>query len=382
MSWLGRLAPPLAWTSWALVIGAGALLVAVGTAGVEGDLFHYQDAAVGLAYPYLGGVVLRRSPRHPVGWILVAAGLSGALGVFAEEYVTLGEVVADGGLPLLEPIAWLGSWTWAFFFSLLPLLLLLFPDGALPGPRWRPVLAGTLVPSVLIPALLAVHNWGAPPGLLAGQVEPRFEGAMAWLFTTASMLLVGALVAAVVALGLRWRRSRGVARQQIKAFFVSATAGVGCLVLSQLESPAQEPLGVLAFLLFPAGMVAAISRYHLYDLDRVVSRTVAYAAVTSILAITYLTLVFGLNSVLPGEGQAAVAASTLAVAALFDPLRRRVQSSVDRRFNRARFDAARTVESFSRRLRLTARVGDLRQELLDVAAHTLQPASVSLWLRP
>lgn len=243
---------------------------------MEDNLFHYQDAAVGLVFPALGWLVLRRQSSHPVGWILVVAGLSGALGAFGEEYVTVGSELYPGSLPAVAVVAWLGS-------------------------------------------------WGAPVEVLAASNEPDFPAALEWAFEAAILVLAVSLLASLLSLGMRWRLSSGVPRQQLKVFFLFAAAGVLCLILSQLELPGGELLGVIAFLLVPGGVVAAILRYRLYDIDRVVSRTVTYAAVIAVLLGVFFSTVFLLQLLLPAESDLATAASTLAVAAVFNPLRRRMQ---------------------------------------------------------
>lgn len=366
--------------SWILSVGSFVLLAVSWTSGMEDNLFHFQDAVVGLVFPALGWLVLRRQSLHPVGWILVVAGLSGALGAFGEEYVTVGFEVYAGSLPAVALVAWLGSWTWAFFFGLLPVLLLIFPDGNLLSRRWRPVLWVASVPPVLLPMLLAVMSWGAPVEVMAASAEPAFPAALEWAFEAGILVLAASLLAALISLGLRWRRSSGLTRQQMKVFFVGAAAGVLCLVLSQLEIPGGDLLGVVAFLLVPGGMVAAILRYRLYDIDRLVSRTVTYAAVTAVLVGIFFSTVFLLQLLLPTESDLATAASTLAVAAAFNPLRRRIQGFIDRRFNRARYDAARVAERFGRDLRSRAAAVDPTADLQRTVTTALEPSSVSVWL--
>lgn len=347
--------------------------------GMENDLFHYQDAVVGLVFPALGWLVLRHQSSHPVGWILVTAGLGGALGAFGEEYVTIGYELYAGALPAVELVAWLASWTWALFFGL-PVFLLVFPDGKLLSPRWRPVLWLAFVPPVLLPGFLAVMTWSAPLEILAASEEPEFAASWEWLFAAAIVALAVSLLGALASLGVRWRRSTGVTRQQLKVFFLFAIAGVVCLILSQLEIPGGELFGVAAFLLVPGGMVAAILRYRLYDIDRLVSRTVTYAVMTAVLLGIFFSTVFLLQLLLPTESDLATAASTLAVAAAFNPLRRRIQGFIDRRFNRARYDAERVADSFGRDLRKGAAAVDPTADLQRAVVAALEPSSLSVWL--
>ncbi|HEX2153693.1 MAG TPA: hypothetical protein VHL52_06925 [Acidimicrobiia bacterium] len=376
----GRGASVITVASWLLSGGAFVLLAVAEASGIENNLFHYQDAAVGLVFPALGWLLLQRAGSHPVGWILVVAGLSGAVGAFAEEYVTVGLEVS-GFLPALRPIAWLGSWTWAFFFALLPALLLLFPDGHPPTPRWRPAMWLAGAPVVLLPVLLAVATWPASLETLASSADPNFPPALEALFAGAAVVFVIALLVALGSLAVKWRTSSGIARQQLKVFFICASAGVIALGFSQLETSFQDVFGVTAFLLVPAGMVAAILRYRLYDIDRIVSRTVSYAVVSAVLVAMFLALVFAFQLVLPGDGDLATAASTLAVAATFNPLRRRVQAFIDRYFNRSRYDAVATLESFSLTVRSEGELPEVRELLIAVTAETVEPAFLGLWLR-
>lgn len=375
-----RAAAVLVLASWALAVGSFVLLGVTLAGGMENDLFHYQDAVVGLVFPALGWLVLRRHSWHPVGWILVTAGLGGALGAFGEEYMTVGHELYAGALPAVGLVAWLASWTWALFFGLLPVFLLVFPDGKLLSPRWRPVLWLASVPPVLLPGFLAVMTWGAPVEVLAAAEEPEFAASWEWLFAAGIVALVVSLLGALASLGVRWRRSTGVPRQQLKVFFLFAIAGVLCLILSQLEISGGELFGVAAFLLVPGGMVAAILRYRLYDIDRLVSRTVTYAVMTAVLLGIFFSTVFLLQLLLPTESDLATAASTLAVAAAFNPLRRRVQEFIDRRFNRARYDAERVADSFGHDLRKRAAAVDPTVDLQRAVVAALEPSSLSVWL--
>jgi hypothetical protein len=190
-------------------------------------------------------------------------------------------------------------------------------------------------------------------------------------------------LAALVSLALRWRRAWGNEREQLKwVAFAAGLALVANIVLQIVQLPG---LGLVGVVLVPVGAAVAILRYRLYDIDRIISRTLAYGLLTALLGLVYVAGVFALGRLLNPGGEPsafAVAASTLAVAALFQPARRRLQAAVDRRFNRARYDAARTVEAFSTRLRDEIDLDTLTAELLAVADQTMQPIQVSLWLRP
>lgn len=376
-----RLAMSVAITSWTVTAAALVLLGTTTRAGVEGNLFHYQDAIVGAIYPALGWLLIRRLGTHPVAWILLAAGVSGATGAFAEEYVTVGFELYPGGLPAVGTVAWVGSWAWSFFFALLPLLLLLFPDGKPLSRRWSPFLWLASVPIVAIPGVLAVATWGVPLEIFAASTDPDLPAPLGGLLAVAAGMYVLALLAAVASLAVRWRISSGAARQQMKVFFFCAASGVLALALSQSGAVGAELLGVVAFVLVPLGMVMAILRYRLYDIDRLVSRTVSYAVLTVALVAVFFVSVFLLQLLIPAQSDLATAASTLAAAAAFAPLRRRIQTFIDARFNRSRYDLDQTAESFGRRLRSGTGLGDVRADLTTLVSTTLEPRQVSLWIR-
>jgi hypothetical protein len=270
------------------------------------------------------------------------------------------------------------------------LILLLTPTGSLPSPRWRwwarlataapvvVVLAVTLLPRPLGPEYRSVAN---PLGL--GALEALLQAAIG---TALGLCVLGVLVAAA-SLVVRFRRARGIERQQLR--WVALTAAVvalaAVLVLAAMltETPALFGWGLgLCAGVLPLGIGAAILRYRLYDLDRIVSRTLAYGILTVLLGGAYAGVVLGLGQMFSRDSSLVVAVATLAVAALFQPARRRVQAAVDRRFNRRRYDAARTITAFSARLRQQVDLDSLTAELLGVVEQTIQPASMSLWLRP
>jgi succinate dehydrogenase hydrophobic anchor subunit len=282
------------------------------------------------------------------------------------------------------------------------LLLLLFPTGRLPSPRWRPV-AWALVTGFVVTLI----SQGLKPGSLvdySGEQNPlgtpALRPVLGPLEQLVRVLVIGGIIGAFASLAVRLRRSRGRERQQLKWFVYVALVGIvaifplGALLgplIGQLPSSYGTVLGFLLnpWLLAPVALAvtvaAAIVRHRLYDIDRVINRTLVYALLTLLLGAVYTAGVFLLGRLLaPGDGQSelAIAASTLAVAALFRPARRQVQRAVDRRFNRARYDAAKTVAAFSTRLRDEIDLDTLSTELLAVVNQTVQPTQVSFWLRP
>ncbi|HJU02018.1 MAG TPA: hypothetical protein VJ966_12535, partial [Actinomycetes bacterium] len=258
---------------------------------------------------------------------------------------------------------------------------LLVPDGRLRSRRWRPVAAVAAVGPVV--------------GLVAGSLAPgQFQetarpipspfalagvpGAVASAVGIASLVLwMASMVASLVSLVLRFRASRGTERQQLRWVVAGAAGAVAGLLIGIVG----VSVTYVAVLCLPVGVAVAVLRYRLWDLDRLISRTVAYALVTALLVIPYLVIVPAADRLASGAGSLAVAAATLTAVALFQPLRRRVQDLVDRRFNRRRYDATRTVDTFATRLRDQVDLGALETELLGVVHQTMQPTRASLWLR-
>jgi hypothetical protein len=353
-------------------------------------LFGLLTVIVCSALALAGAVAVSRRPRNAVGWLLLSAGLSLSLTMLTDTlywHLAFGRETAPEGA---KWFAWVEAWSWVpavvCLFGLLPFL---FPTGATPSPRWRPAAwvtggAGVvvLVTSAFRPGSLESIKWvDNPIGVEGFGLEAI--GIVAFV-----VFLVGAL-AGVVSLVVRYRRSHGIERQQLR-WVVAA----GCLLLLSflvsgiLTSAWNEQAGWVAMLIGLLALVAAIAvallRYRLYDIDVVINRTLVYGALTAILAAAYLASVLLLQLLLSGitkDSGLAVAASTLAVAALFRPARSRIQATVDRRFYRRKYDAARTLERFGTRLRDELDLDALGSELRAVVADTMQPASVSLWLR-
>jgi hypothetical protein len=342
----------------------------------------------------VGAMVAARRPRLPIGWLLVGIGLLMALGLAAGQYAVVAVLDAPGSLPFGPAAAWLSAWPFAAGFLLLPFLFLLFPTGRLPGPRWRPLAwagaavyatnvfgvafqPGPINPEELGPLEnpLAIPALGGPGDLPARIVIPL-------------MLLV--VLASVASLLVRLRRSVGVERQQLKWFaYAAGLFGLATFVnvVASLLGADQAGLFVttVPVVALPVAIGVAVLRHNLFDIDRVINRTLVYGLLSALLGALYLAVVFLLGRLLvpvTGDAALAVAGSTLAVAALFQPARRRVQNLVDRRFDRRRYDAARTVAAFSTRLRDQIELDALSGELLAVVDATVQPTSASLWLRP
>jgi hypothetical protein len=340
-------------------------------------------AFVGVVLPVVGfgALIVARRPGNRVGWLLLAAGLSVGISGLVQAYAQAGLA-----LPGVRLAAWLSNWTWVTLSGLVVFLLLLYPDGRLPSPRWRLVAWAAAVGcglaavcSALYPGLPALPGSRNPTGLYgsAGQVVQA-------TFPVLSLTLLVLQLAALASLLVRFRRSRGVARQQLKwlAYGAAPTLLAASVPLPAGFRPWQTAVGNVVAWALPAAIAVAVLRYRLYDLDRLVNRTLVYATLTVLLGGCYAGLVLGLGQLLGRDSSLAVAGATLAVAGLFQPARRRVQAVVDRRFNRRRHDAARTIGAFTERLREQVDLDTLSAELLGVVDQTMQPTQVSLWLQP
>jgi hypothetical protein len=342
------------------------------------------------AFVTVGAVIVSRRPGNVIGWLCWGIGLAQILAGFggrsAQSVLAEDPSYGPGWVVLYE----LGELCWELSWALLAVLLLLFPTGRLPSRRWRPV--AWVAGAVLVLAALSSPLLPGPPadGLRPNPIAiPELEGVLQLAYNTAGSFLFGVVLAALVSLVVRFRRATGIERQQLKWF----TYGTALLLLLPAGGTLGAVLSDTAGNLIVAAIVSALPvtigiavlRYRLYELDRLVNRTVVYGSLTVLLAGVYVGLVFALSQLLnPADQQSAlaVAASTLVVAALFQPARRRIQGLVDRRFNRRRYDAARTVAAFSTRLRDQIELDTLSTELLAVVDETVQPVQVSLWLRP
>jgi hypothetical protein len=368
------------------VISAGLAAGAVVLAGRNGEspselvLNHHAIGIVTAAgLSVLGALIASRRPHNPIGWLMCVAALFLGVFSFTQQYAPL--AVADS-LPGLDLASWLAAWTNLPGIAItITFVFLLFPDGRLPSPRWRPV-AWLMAAAAVVPsALLAARAWPVRgPDLTTRSFD---HPALGDAFGTGFLLILVLSVVALAGLIVRFRRSTGAERQQIKWFAYGAMIGI------PLGLPAEVPFwGPILELVQPplmfAGLGIGIFRYRLYDVDRLLNRTLVYGLLTLSLAATYAVGVLLLGRAVSGgrSNSLAVAASTLAVAAAFQPLRRGIQRAVDRRFNRRAYDAAATIEAFAVRLRQQVDPDALRAELLAVVDHTVQPTRASLWLRP
>ena len=411
---LSRVGPTaLAWAVCALTVAAalGSLILAIadpntgGPAHVspsgptandapDGGFVPYAalSAVVFSAFALVGAVVATRRPRNPVGWCIGAGALLWSVGVLSNG-VYWHMAFGDPSPPAAaDYVAWLGTWTFLpAFVLLLSLVPLLFPTGAPPSPRWRAVAWAAAIAG----GVATLSNALAPGPLDAADfpwVDNPFGVGGLGLRTlaSASFIVVGAAaLAGIASLVVRFRRARGIERQQLRW-----VAGAACLLVafpvggeaasSVLGADAGWPGILLGLLCVAIAVAIALLRYRLYDLDVVINRTLVYGGLTAMLAATYLASVLLLQLALngaTGDSGLAVAVSTLAVAGLFRPARTRIQHAVDHRFYRRKYDGELTVDAFSARLRDQVDLGALEHELGTVVRETLQPAHVSLWLR-
>jgi len=388
-----RFASKLAWALWTLTMLCSVLSLPLAEQG--GLIVIVPLAAWTLTSSTVGAIIVSRRPENPIGWILCAIGFLWACNIFSGLYAIQALVTDPGSLPAGEVAAWVGTWVVYPAFGLLAYLFLLFPDGRPLSPRWHPLLWTN---SVLIVVGSAV--WAFTPGPIAGLegirnplgiegygVTLEFAGQ---LFFYAVDVLV---LVSVISVYLRLRRASGEERQQIE-WLVYAAALLGIVVVVSVVGDLFFGgfgwwiflVVILAFLGLPISIGVAVLRYRLYDIDIIINRTLVYGSLTAMLVLVYVGCVIGLQYILRGltgeESQLAIVASTLVVAALFNPFRRRVQAFIDRRFYRRKYDARKTLEEFTAMLREETDIDALNTVLLSTVRETVQPEHVSLWLRP
>ncbi len=377
--------------------GGIALLAAAGDS--PGDIATSSDWLLGpAAFAVVGAVVLSRGHRV-MGWLFCAVALIAGLATVGDDLATYQYLTVGGVSGFGLAGAWLNSWYWFPFMSLFVIWIpLLYPDGRFASRRWRRFAA---VPAVAVAGLaflmmfgkdLQLHAFSGvsipnPVGFLGRDIDDQAVSSPLYL------ALIASVVGAVASLGVRFRRSHGVEREQVKWFlYVAAGAPVFLILASPHTGPTSDLVRVLSFLgtvvflgVFvglPIAMGIAILKHGLYDIDRIVSRTLSYAIVTAVLLGTYAAVVLTASAAVGSEGapEWAVAAATLAAAALFRPVRGRVQAFVDRRFNRTRFNAVRAAEAFGQELRHDIDLQDVTVRLAGVVDGTLQPTHLSIWL--
>jgi len=347
-----------------------------------------------LPFAAVGTLIAARRPGHRIGWLLLGGSLAIASAQLTWSYVSY-SLRSGAPLPGSAVVGWIGNWVPWPALAAFALLMLLFPDGQLPSPRWRPVgwamvawCAVIMVFLALYPGLISTPELDNPFGLSgdAGEAMRRLQASPIIPLVTIPLFLASASAPLV-----RFRHARAEQRQQLKWFAYAVGLLVGVILLSGPLLPGwANDLSGIVIVVAVWGIAAAIGiavlRYRLYDIDQIINRTLVYGLLTALLGGVYAGTVLVLGQVFGGIGAQlpswAVAGTTLAVAALFQPARRRIQAVVDRRFNRRKYDAAKTVEAFSARLRDEVDLDALTAELLVVVDQTIQPTRALLWLRP
>jgi hypothetical protein len=347
--------------------------------------WSFTTLAVPLAV--VGALITSRRPGNRVGILLLVGGLSISVEKVAEELTSYG-VRVPGAVPGVGLIGWVSNLAWIPSILMLLLLPVLFPDGQPPSPRWRPVVWAIVAGAVVTTVLAAlIPRIGIEPSLRSPLALPGSAGvALERVLRLVFLGLPVAAVAAMAAMIVRFRRARGVERQQLK-WLAYAGGVVVVATVAQDTWLGGWPVAAATALLWaiPVAIGVAILRYRLYDIDRIINRTLVYGLLTMLLGLGYAGMVLVLGQLFGGIGDQppgwVIASVTLAVAALAQPARRRIQQAVDRRFNRRRYNAAKTIEAFSTHLRDQVDLDTLTVELLAVVNHTVEPTSSSLWLR-
>jgi N-terminal 7TM region of histidine kinase len=377
-------------TTAALFVAADVIALRGTYKGFSEDAFSVALTVALLTFSVVGTVLVRRYPDNPIGWLLCASGPLFGLMLFSSNY-TENYILAKGETGGFADFAlWIGTWVGPIAYSLVTaFLMLLFPTGHLLSRRWRPV-ARLAAGSVALVALGSVFRRELDdypqlvnPYGVGGALANILDAAtgIGWILFSASVLLAG------VSLIARFRKSKGVERQQIKWMALAASF----LLVAQVSWFVSEELGSymtgLAFMAIPIAVCVAILRYRLYDIDLIINRTLVYGLLTAVLALVYAVGVVGVGGlvreVTGQEGNSlVVAASTLVVAGLFRPARTRIQAFIDRRFDRSRYNAQQTIVDFSAKMREQIDLDSLTSEMTNVIRETVQPTHVSLWLRP
>jgi hypothetical protein len=393
-----------AWVAWSCC-GLSQALAALGLVFLLQNLSHptehildyWVDVAVmAVAFSTVGAIIASRHPGNLIGWIFCAIGVLGGLRSLTVQYAIYGFVARSGSLPGGEALALTFPWNWVPYVALLVLLGLLFPDGRLPGRRWRPfawLTAATASVAIIALAVSPEPLWALGGALRNPLGVEGLDSGAVWIVTQACMYSL-ALVSAA-SLVVRLRRSSGTRRQQLKWVVAAGALAAAGAMSNRVLYPLLDSAWVswVTFVPMIAGLASipiamgiAIFKHHLYDIDRIINRTLVYGPLTALLALVYVGSAVGLQSVfraLSGqESTLAIVASTLAIAALFSPLRRTVQGFVDRRFYRRKYDAAKTLEAFSTKLRDETDLHTLSDDLVGAVRETMQPTHLSLWLRP
>jgi hypothetical protein len=397
-----RTATWLAWSLCALSLALTALsllLLALNRSDPNTHIYEYWqvDTLVPVSFSIIGAIIASRLPANPLGWLFCAAACVAAVDHFSAEYALYALLAQPTSLPAGEALAWLASWAWILYTGCIALSLLLFPNGRLPSRRWK-WLAWLSVFLTIAGAVWVAFSPGVIGNLGSIRNPLGIEGLPSGFKPVQTIMLALLFVAALSTLVVRLRRARGIERQQIKwpAFTVVVVAGSSFLS----DTAISEAIGlrwlewagyvifIPALIGFPISIGIAIVRYRLYEIDLIINRSLVYGALSATLALIYFGGVATTQAIfraLTGQQeqpQLAIVISTLLIAALFNPLRRRIQRFIDRRFYRRKYDARKTLEAFSAKLRDETDLDALSDDLVGVVKETMQPSRISLWQRP
>jgi len=396
-----RTAALLAWSLCALALALTALsllLLALNHSQPNTHIYApwLDNTLTAISFAPVGALIASRHPANPVGWVLCLYGLVISVSHFSAQYTIYALLAQPDSLPAGQALAWILSWLLPIIIGLTVFYILLFPTGRLPSRRWR-ALAWLTVAFVLVGVISSAFSPGALMGVLGPIRNPLGIEGFSNVYYKAVLYTMAPLLSGAAALSLfvRLRRAIGIERQQLKWFVYAAAANVSGTTLAYIipgviDTPRWfEWAGFAVNIVFipavPIAIGIAILRYRLYDIDLIINRTLVYGSLTATLALLYVGGVLALQGAfrtLTGqESQLAVVASTLTIAALFNPLRRRIQSFIDRRFYRRKYDARKTLEAFNTRLRDEVDLDSLTASLVTVVKDTMQPAHVSVWLR-
>src|SRR5215216_1738048 len=382
-----RAASWLAWSVCAvrLVLIAGSMVFLILNGGTVQD-WIFVGGMVSTAI--VGGLVASRRPGNPVGWFFVVSAASLALQALTSEYAQYGLITDPGSVPAARALAWPQTWLWVPGIVLLLIFLpLYFPNGRLLSRHWRWVVWLAVVLCVLAAVNTALLKKEADVNTsIANPLAIEVPASAFSLFETMlEGLLTAVAVVSAMSLVVRFLRSRGVERQQMK-WLAYAAALMPVLIILGYLTPSVDLATGLVFAVISVAVGIAVLRYRLYDIDVIINRTLVYGSLTVLLALVYFGGVAGSEAIfraLTGQEQQpqiAIVVSTLVIAAVFNPLRRRIQAFIDRRFYRRKYDAAKTLEAFSAKLRDETDLDALSEDLVGVVRETMQPAHVSLWL--
>ena len=347
-------------------------------------------------FPMVGAILLARHPRNPVGYLVTIMGMSVLTAAMMFEYSMMGYRAGPNGLPLSGEAGWLSLQLWSLTMPCLVLMLLVFPDGRLIDPRWKWLAYYVL--AITIPTILygAVRSWSSRDVLVLMDTErmpysPEMMAVFRW-YDVWNLLMIVAVILAFINFTIRFVRSRGIERQQLKWFVFGMATIPLTMVIDAILQRVDQPmiynfnyvLNVISIAAFPTVMLISITRYRLYDIDFIIRRTLLYSALTLTLAVIYFGAVLVMQAVftrgLGAQSEIWIVLSTLLIAALFQPLRRRFQSVIDRRFYRSKYDAEKTLANFASRLQNEVDLDEIQRYLVRAVEENIQPEGASLWL--